>query len=118
MEELNGVGVEKIVEMSWVLYVLAQPRIIPFTNTSPPIHEWHMPFTNIGYFSVSLNGISHRGISKLVPSHPGMLCYSRLAYASQEYALMRAFPIGIYQSGIRVNETIPNWYILVTNRLV
>jgi hypothetical protein len=55
-------------------------------------------FTNIGYFSVFLNGISHQGINKVVPSHPGMLCYSRLAYASQEYALMRAFPVGICQS--------------------
>ena len=49
-----------------VIYVLAQPRIIPFTNSTHAIHEWealaripgwHMPFVN----SICQSGIASLG---------------------------------------------------------
>jgi hypothetical protein len=49
-------------------FVLAQPRIIPFTNSTHAIHEWR----SLAY------------IRDWYPSH------SRIAYASQEQALSYA----------------------------
>jgi hypothetical protein len=49
-----------------------------------------------------MNGISYRGVTKLVPSHSRIIYYSRLVYASRQQVL---------------NEGIPRWHMLVENTL-
>jgi len=82
----HHIALEGAWDLFWPNHELSHSRIIRFANhpihvLEPPIHEWYMPFTNIGHFSVFLNSISQWQINY----------YSRLAYASQEWGYSQEY---------------------------